>query len=147
MEVAQAEAALRRRLRGRSFEHLTGPAAFDVMLSFYLEERARGVIDAGGDMLLFQWGDYTWDDPSFMYDVTRQFITGTGEDDDDFWQLSLTVHYAVSEETQRLGTGSRWCGDSREAAEFATFVREHPVTAYVSSVAPLRADLQFGQAG
>ena len=66
MGVAQAEAALRRRLRerGRSFEQLSGPAAFDVMVSFYLDERARDVIDAGGDMLLFQWGDHAWDDPS-----------------------------------------------------------------------------------
>ena len=62
-----------------------------MMLAFYGSVRFDDVdLAADGDMLLYQWGAYDWGEgESFEFDITRQLILGTGEDEDIF-QLSLT---------------------------------------------------------
>jgi hypothetical protein len=73
---------------------LSPARGLEMMLAFYRTVRFDDVDIAGnGDMLLYQWGTYDWGEgESFEFDITRQLILGTGEDEDIF-QLSLTFKF------------------------------------------------------
>jgi hypothetical protein len=134
--------------RGLAVASLDAFAAVDAMIEFYVTRRAEDTnLTRDGDMLLFQWGTYDWGNgPSFRYDITRQFIAGLG-DDEDFWQLSLTLHYEPSDATQALGSGNRWCSVPDDAEDFKAFIREHPSSDYAASATPQRVELDLEPAG
>ena len=115
------------------------------MVEFYIERRADDAnIDEDGDMLLFQWGTYDWGDgPSFEYDVTRQFTIQGEDDEDEIWQLSLTLHYPESEVASRAGAGDRWCCSPDEVDGFVLFVEHAPATAFARERLPERVELHF----
>lgn len=122
------------------------------MLDFYLSERADDVdVDADGDMLLFQWGTYDWGDgPSFQYDLTRQFITETGDEpfgDESFWQLSLVLHFEPNAETTAVGSGDRWCNGLSAVDELRRFINDVAASTLAQRFTPSRTELRFGPAG
>jgi len=92
------------------------------MLAFYRTVRFDDVDLAGnGDMLLYQWGTYDWGrGESFEFDITRQLILGTGEDEDIF-QLSLTFKFQPTVALLQLGAGNRWRRSLEEVEEFRSF--------------------------
>jgi hypothetical protein len=149
MRVLKARWAFERYLRGRGSEVATlEPAAgVSAMLDFYREERARGCdVARDEDMLLFQWGTYDWGEGElFEFDLTRQLITGPG--DEDIWQLSLTLQYPPDDALRALGSGNRWCHSPQELDEFATFVRNSPAYAAVMGRRPARASLDYSAVG
>jgi hypothetical protein len=100
---------------------------FASMFAFYRGARATDVDEeADGDMLLFQWGTYEWDEAEmFVLDLTRQLVTGKGEDD-DIWQLHLTYRYSPNEALRQLGAGDRWCPRVVDLEGFESFVLHHP---------------------
>src|SRR5262245_18431850 len=62
------------------------------MCDWYRTNRVDDVsLDSDGDMLLFDWGTYSWNNDRFSYDFTRQLIVDGDSDDDELWQLSLTL--------------------------------------------------------
>lgn len=91
---------------------------------FYGEERAEGcVLDADGDMLLFEWGVMDWGEgENFELSLARQMIFGP--DDDDIWQLKLTYGFPPNDAFRALGDGNRWCGSPDDLAEFQQAVEE-----------------------
>ncbi len=127
---------------------LDAVTAVDVMLEWYQFERAEDVValDEDGDLLLFQWGSYDWGEGrSFQYEIVRQLIVA--EDDDGIWQLSVTLYYPESEETQALGAGHRWCPHPRGADDFRGSIESTDATAYAHRAPPSRIDVRFAQAG
>ena len=108
---------------GRSLEVLTPSDGVNLMTDFYLEGRAEGCgVDGGGDMLLYQWGTYDWGEgESFEFDITRQMITGGGEDKDIF-QLSLTFLFRPTAALRQIGSGDRWCQSPDELDGFRAFI-------------------------
>ena len=87
-------------------------------------------VDDDGDMLLFQYGVFDFGEgPSFHYDLTRQ-LTVDGSGDDGICQLSVTLHYPVSDPADALGRGSRWCASPSQSGEFRDFVANHPATEF-----------------
>ncbi|MFE7742267.1 hypothetical protein [Nocardia sp. NPDC057455] len=76
------EDAFRRYLdsHGRALDNLDATTAIDSISMFYTDHRVTDV-DLDNDMLLFQWGAYGNDQQEFVYDITRQVITGPGDDD------------------------------------------------------------------
>ena len=80
------------RRRGATIDNLGHDEAVQLMLDFYREVRADDCdLDAGGDMLLFQWGTYDWGSgEAFEYDITRQLIREPYYD--EILQLSLTFN-------------------------------------------------------
>src|SRR5690349_3068548 len=96
MKASDSEDALKKRL-GLLIDTITPRRALDTMFAFYAQQRADDVaIDQDGDMLLYEWGVYDFDEPeSFQLDITRQFIV-TDEDQpyqDEPYQLHLTLHF------------------------------------------------------
>lgn len=133
------------RSQGLDIGTLTAPAAINAMLGFYADLRAVDTdLDADGDMLLFQCGTHSFSEhsPSFQYDITRQLIIRPGDDDEDVWQLSLTLHYPPGPDNTQL-RASRWNPRPSSLPEFAAFIDTHPATAYATKHRPDRIDLDW----
>jgi hypothetical protein len=148
--TADAESDLRAlaQARGVSIERLDAAAAANLMCDWYETHRVEDVnLHHDGDMLLFQWGTYSWNGDAFSYDITRQFIVDSAEDDDAIWHLALTVLFDAATETESLGSGSQWCYRPDEVDDFRSFVAASPVTAVALSRRPVGAGLRFEQAG
>jgi hypothetical protein len=116
MTPATSLAAFKQRLSldGRSASALTAAEGVEAMLAFYAADRCDGcVLEEDGDMLLFQWGTYTWGDSThFELNITRQLMPGGDENEDDdegILQLSLTFRFPAAAELQALGSGNEWC--------------------------------------
>lgn len=63
--------------------------------------------DEDGDGVLAQFGTYDFGGPErFRVDLTRQFIK-RGEDP-PIWQLSCTLEWSPSPETNAIGSGELW---------------------------------------
>ncbi len=93
------------------------------MVAFYRDMPVEDCdANSHGDMLLVQWGTYDWGrGQHFEFDVTRQMIPRVG-DDDDIWQLHLTVRFPPTADLQALGAGNRWCRGTQGVQEFCEFV-------------------------
>ena len=151
MKSAQAQREFERHLskRGLEISRLTPGAGLDAMLSFYRDVRTDDADPEGqGDMLLYQWGAYNWGGQGkrFELDITRQLVTGEGEDD-DIWQLHLTFRFEPTAELQALGAGNRWCQSPDELDEFTRFVVAHPAKVAVENRSDASVELLYEQAG
>jgi hypothetical protein len=129
---------------GAAVATLSAQDATRLMLAFYRQIRADNCpLDADGDMVLFQWGAHdSGGGETYRYNLTRQFITSGDEDDDGMSQLSLTIHYAVTDALHAL-KGNEWCPSPEQADELAQFISRHAATAAVSSLTPLRTTLTW----
>lgn len=135
--------------RGLALEDLSAHGAVDAVIDFYLGERIDDVeLADDGDALLFQWGTYDiGPGPTFTFGLTRQTISTAAEEDDDIWQLSLTLHFVPTAETAALGAGDRWCWTPEEVPEFRRFIGSEASTRFASSHRPTRVDLEHVCAG
>ena len=130
-----------------ALEELTAPEAVRVMTEWYAEQRADGVeLDEDGDTLLFQWGSWSWHGGLFGYDLTRQFIAVDAEDD-DIWQLSVTLLFPSNSETDACGSGDRWCYRPSDLDEFTRFVESAPATEVVSRLQPTASKSRLSKPG
>lgn len=134
--------------RGQNPAQLTPAQGIDAMLAFYRATRADDCeIEQDGDMLLYQWGTYDWGHgPSFEFDITRQFITGDG-DDDDIWQLSLTFKFPPSESLAALGKGDRWCPSPATVDELESFILASNAYSQVRDQTDATVELDYDCAG
>lgn len=147
--MAEVEATFRAYAAERAIDlaGVTAAQAVNLMTDWYERQRVDDVSDQDGDMLLFQWGTYDWGDgPSFQYDITRQLIRDGGEDDDIF-QLSLTVHAAPTAEAKAIGSDNRWCESPAGLDEMRTFIGEAPATEFMRTAQVVRVDLHYECAG
>ena len=149
MLTADAQSALERfvNVRGGDLSSIDAATAVDVMISWYESERADDVVgpEDGGDMLLFQWG--TYDDQgrgrTFQYNLTRQFIRVDEEDDEEMWQLSVTLHYPRDDRAEALRSGNQWCRVPAEASVFRTYIEAADATAFARRPPPSRIEVRF----
>lgn len=155
MRIQESVAALRsycRQRTGLDVEQLDATQAVDLVTSWYETERADDAnsIEEQGDMLLFQWdGPWQSQDPTFGYDLTRQFIEPSEPDDADsaIWQLSVTLHFARDESTESPRGGNLWCKHPRDLPHFVRQVTESEAARSVSGRRPLRVVVDLGPAG
>jgi hypothetical protein len=150
MQPARALAEFERFLaeRGQRVASLAVVDGIAAMLAFYGDVPADGCDPASdGDMLLYQWGTYdVGRGRHFTLDITRQFIVGSGEDD-DIWQLSLTFWFAPSPALTALSAGDRWCHSRDERNELLAFIRSSPAYAAACAALPLHVELVYECAG
>jgi hypothetical protein len=130
---------------GFSVATLRAADATRLMLVFYREVRAADCpLDDNGDMVLFQWGAHDFGEgETFRYNITRQFILSGSDNDDGMSQLSLTVHFAVTDGLRAIQPGNHWCQSLEKADEFERFIRTHKATEAVLSLTPLRTTLSW----
>lgn len=142
MEWSDAESALEARAErlGLRLPAIRPGELVGLVTGWYLDERATGVapLHHDGDMLLFQWGTWSWSDPpSFTVDMTRQFVVTAG--DDEIWQLSVALQFPLTD----LGSGHRWCASPDEVDDFRAFVDGCDVMTRLGTAAPLRVDVEL----
>lgn len=121
---------------------LSAEKALTAMLRFYSEQRADDVeIEADGDMLLCQWGiDRLQGGESFRFNITRQFIIA---ENDEPYQLSLTLHFPITDELKGIESDNQWCHSPDELAEFKDTIEATPAYQRVISMTPSGADLTY----
>jgi hypothetical protein len=65
-------------------------------------------VEEDGDGVLAQFGTYDFRGAhEFLADLTRQFLE-PGDEDTPMWQLSCTLHWDPSPETEALASGNLW---------------------------------------
>ena len=123
-------------------DDLDARSAVNAMLTFYAGNRAEDVApETEGDMLLFQWASLKRrPGPGFEYNIPRQLITPPG-DEEDIWQLSLTLYFSADSQNSQLGSGHRWHEAHDHIDGFASYIDAHPATAYAATHRPARAEL------
>ena len=145
MTPATSLAAFEQRLSldGRSASALTASEGVEAMLTFYASERCDGCeLEEDGDMLLFQWGTYSWGDAThFELNITRQLMQGGdggGDEDDDegILQLSLTFRFPPAAELQALGSGNEWCATPSGLTAFRAHIDACPAFERVGNLVP-----------
>jgi hypothetical protein len=106
-------------------------------------------------MLLFQWSTYSEqdvreleiaEDETFVVNITRQLIVPPGEDD-NIWQLSLTLHFAATRHARRMKNGNRWCKRPDELIGFEEFVRNSTAYKLIAHTPTEKVSLNFGFVG
>lgn len=153
MDPSDARTRLLTRLadRGLALDRLDAPAATDLMLRFYTEERADHIVhlDEDGDMLVFEWGvyDFDGDGPSFQLSLTRQLMLAPEDEDDEedeaITQLRLTLHYEATPAAGELGSGHRWCHRIDQVDAFRAFIATSDAVALVGEHPPARVSLEY----
>src|SRR4051812_31912099 len=146
MVIAEAEQQFRAFMeaRGKVPETLLPEELLALGFDFFEQIRASDALpvtkDEMGDALLFQWGTRKalpgHYEESFYFDLTRQFISQTGQDDDSIFQLTCTLQYQPSEALRRVATGNRWCESLDLLPEFKKFAFSHPALAAVRGKVP-----------
>lgn len=136
---------------GLAIDQLTAPQAVDAMLGFYRNHRAEDcLVDADGDMLLYQWGQSNLDgEDCFELDLTRQFIRGEDADDKNIWQLSLTLKFSPIDKMRNFDSGNKWCPVPRPQAVdyFQRFIQESVAYQTVSNLQAIAVELNYSNAG
>jgi hypothetical protein len=119
-----------------------------LMCDWYELQRADDVsLEQDGDMLLFQWGTYSWNGGAFSYDFTRQFTLDNADDDASIWQLSLTVLFAATDKSESIGSGNRWCASPNELGDYRSFVASSVATSVAQAQRSTGTCLTFEQVG
>ena len=139
-------------------QQLTVAAGIKTMMQFYETERAEGLLDQDGDMLLLQWGTYDWGKgENFELDITRQFIWDgrswlmrliTGEDgfDPEVWQLSLTFRFPPNDQLRSFSSGNQWCKSPANVAEIKAYILENTAYQALADRRDANVDLTYGAA-
>jgi hypothetical protein len=111
---------------GLKLERMSVKDLADTALSFYREVPADGLDESeDSDMLLYQWGVFDFGrGEHFKFDITRQFITAKGEDDDALSQFRITAYFVPTAEMRQLQASNRWCESKGELGEFEAFIRD-----------------------
>ena len=122
----------------------------EVWLSFFNEVHATDTTtEEGGwpDALLFEWG-YRGALPGyyeecFYINLTRQFVSCEGQDDDAMFQLCWQAEYEPTQALVSLGHHSTWCDGAQAFPSFKELVLESPVLAVVEQLAPQKISYFF----
>ena len=153
MVIAESENEFRAFLsrHGKTPESLVPEEMLMLGFEFFEKVRAADTLPLNneefGDALLFQWGVREalsgYYESCFYFDLTRQFISVEGEDDDAMFQLSCQLQYDPTDELRTIGDGNRWCGSLDEFAEFMQFALSHPATQALRGRVPVKAEQFF----
>jgi hypothetical protein len=143
MKPEESEAVLRKRV-GKPVEQLTPREAIAAMCDFYADERADGAdLDEDGDMLLYQWGIYSFGKPeAFQIDITRQFMVA---DEDEPYQLHWTCFFKPTDALRKINSSNQWCSSPDELPQFRKFVEASDAFKAVGDSKPDRVEVGFGQ--
>ncbi len=145
--VANARDAFRAFLtvEGLSLQTMTLAQGVAASVAFYRVQRFDDAeFEGDGDMLLLQWGPRSWEGERFTVDMTRQLMSGDGEDDNLF-QLHLVFFYAPPVAIPMSDSG--WCAGVESLPAFEEFLRGSPVLREFGDKVPLSVGLTYDCAG
>jgi hypothetical protein len=150
MLIAQSAAEFESFAAGRGLS-LREPSSINAVaeawLAFFANARASDTTTEDGawpDALLFEFG-YREAVPGyygscFYLNLTRQFISCDGEDDDAMFQLVWQAEYEPTEHLLALGQKTEWCDSLQSLAHFREEVLSSPVLLVVATTHPLKTE-------
>ena len=122
----------------------------EVWLAFFSDVRATDTTTEEGswpDALLFEWGYREalpgYYEQCFYLNLTRQFVSCDGEDDDAMFQLCWQAEYEPTEALASLGHQSTWCDGAQAFPSFKELVMRSPVLAALESLVPQKVTCFF----
>ena len=135
--------------RGLAVATLSVASGSAAMFDFYQDLRPAGCEQIpDGDMLLFQWGTYDWGEGEhFQLGLTRQLILSDDAEDEDIWQLSLTLLFDATDDFKAIGAGNEWCDSVQALPRFRTDVGGSAPFIACSTRQHLRVTLHYDCAG
>ena len=134
------------REHGSAIATLTPAAGIRLMLDFYREVRAEGVVafEKDGDTLLFEWGTFDWGKGNhFEISINRQFVDAELQDDDAISQLRLVFYFVPTEARLQLKGGDRWCDQPKWLSDLETFIRDNVVYQSVATSSAEAIELYY----
>lgn len=131
--------------RGIQMSSMDIPQLVESALSFYETVKAAGLAEGSGtDMVLFQWGVYNWGrGEHFEFDITRQFVSADGEDDDAISQLRCTAYFEPLPALRALTQSNRWCESLADLPAFSVFIRDSAAYRSVQTLKPLKVSVEW----
>jgi hypothetical protein len=129
-------------------DELKPSEGISLMLKFYRQVRAENcALDEDGDMLLYQWGTYDWGTGrSFAFNITRQFVDSSKEEDEDAMsQLSLTFYFQPIPKLNEMKASNQWCSAPEELDDFMTFIIASEAFQQVASSQADRISLEISK--
>ena len=153
MKPEMAQVAFQEFLAQRSWQlpELTLAKGMEAMVHFYRTQPAESCsFEDDADMLLFQWGINDSDkEETYYFNITRQLIFGDHPDEDEnFWQLALTLRFALTNTLYEIGEGNKWCPNVKALDYYyETFLRSLPAFKILADESPLTIELDYSNVG
>jgi hypothetical protein len=126
---------------------LSVAAVVEVWLAFFANVRVSDATTEEGawpDALLFEFGYREaltgYYGSCFYLNLTRQFISCAGEDDDAMFQLVWQAEYEPTEQLLALGQSTEWCDSLRSFTHFLQTVRSSPVLPVIAATRPVKTE-------
>jgi hypothetical protein len=153
MLIPQAEHRFIEYAQAQSIDLQSPQALISVVeawLSFFESTRITdGTKEEGGwpDALLFEYGHREallgYYGECFYLNLTRQFISQYGQDDDAMFQLVWQAEFAPTNELIALGHKSEWCDSLRNFSYFKGAVLSSPVLSALNSLTAQKFQYYF----
>lgn len=153
MIIAQAESTFREFLaqHGKSPSQLLPEELLLFGFAFFESTRADDALavtdESFGDALLFQWGTREALSPyyaeCYYFDLTRQFISQQGQDDDEMFQLTCQLQYELTPQLRAIQSGNCWCSNLVALPDFKASAFSHPALAAVKGQHPPKVEFYF----
>lgn len=153
MQIEDSETALCAFAKQRGLDVAAPTSATDAAsawLSFYEQVRATGTVedpDAWPDTLLFEFGTTEalpgHYEAHFYINLTRQFISAEGEDDDAMSQLVWMLEYQPTEDLRALGHYTEWCDTVNALEPFRKSVLGSPALSAAANYSPSKISYYF----
>ena len=151
MIIAQSESTFREFLaqHGKSPSQLLPEELLLLGFAFFESTRAEDALavtdESFGDALLFQWGTrealLPYYGECYYFDLTRQFISQEGRDDDSMFQLTCQMQYELTAQLRAIKSGNRWCSNLAALPDFKAFALSHLAFAAVKGKLPTIVEL------
>jgi hypothetical protein len=133
---------------GHELPALSLEIGIELMFAFYRDERVKGCsVPEDGDMLIFQWGNWTWPtrEATFYVNIARH-LTVTDKAFGGMRQLGLNFLFPMTDGLRALkGSLDRLCMTPDELDEFRRLLRDTAAWRAVAPTKPVKVVLTLDQ--
>ena len=148
MNISESEVAFEQYASAKAIDVHSPDSVIELAktwLAFFEEVRAMDTIEHDGlwpDALLFEFGYRQaltgYYGACFYLNLTRQFVSREGEDDDAMFQLRWIAEYEPTELLVALGYCAEWCDSLQALSSFSEFVLSSPALSTVDMITPYK---------
>ncbi len=145
MDVKDAELILKYLIskQNLSLKELDLSDGLKIFEKFYRNYRFENCdITEDDDMLLYEWGSYTWSGNLFQISLGRQFIISDEEGDDWIKQLHLIFFYPVGTFEEGIN-GNQWFSNPNEADSIQKFIFDNKSFTELLNKIPVKVEIDY----
>lgn len=145
MQIDDAQNLLNRLIteKGLKLEDITLNDGLCIFNTYYHDYRFENCnLEEDGDMLLYEWGTYSWNDNLFQISLGRQFISNFADGDEAFKQLHLIFFYPEGTFNKDL-SGNKWFSNPNNTDEIISFVSNQDIFKSLLDSKPVKVEIDF----